>query len=120
MKNLKALRKSRHLSQQKLAEQFGLSQQSIYKYENNLAEPDIETLKKFADFFHVSVDALIGYNGDTFSDLPQNSSSHITLSPDELHHLYLYRNLSDKMQMSINTIIEELAGTTSDILSEPK
>ncbi len=120
MKKLKDLRKSRHLSQQKLAEQFGLSQQSIYKYENNLAEPDLETLKKFADFFHVSVDTLIGYTGNTFSDLPQNNPDHITLSPDELHHLYLYRNLSDKMRTSINMIMEELAETTPDTLIESK
>ena len=62
MKNLKALREEKGLSQQKLASYFNLSQQSIYKYENNLAEPDLSTLQAFADFFEVSVDYLIGYS----------------------------------------------------------
>lgn len=51
MKNLKKMRLARHLSQQKLADRFGLSQQSIYKYENNLSEPDIQTLKKICGLF---------------------------------------------------------------------
>ncbi len=51
MLNLKKLRKEKGLTQQFLAEKFDLSQQSIYKYENNLAEPDIATLKELAEFF---------------------------------------------------------------------
>lgn len=51
MKNLKDLRLARGLSQQRLADQLHLSQQSIYKYENDLSEPGIEILKNIADFF---------------------------------------------------------------------
>lgn len=54
------LRKNAGLSQQALGERFHLSQQTIYKYENGLAEPDIEMLKEFAAYFNVSVDFLIG------------------------------------------------------------
>lgn len=108
LKNLKALRKARNLSQQKLAEQFGLSQQSIYKYENNLAEPDIETLKKLADFFHISVDDLIEHHCDTSFSSPENNPDNNTLSSSDLHHLYLYRQLSEDMQKNINQIMEEL------------
>lgn len=39
VKNLKTLREDRQLSQQKLGEQIGVTQQAIYKYENDLAEP---------------------------------------------------------------------------------
>ena len=46
MNNLKALREARGLSQQKLGEKFNLTQQSVYKYENQLAEPDLKTLMK--------------------------------------------------------------------------
>lgn len=60
MLNLKKLRKEKGLTQQILAEKFGLSQQSIYKYENDLAEPDIATLKEFAGFFGTSIDYLVG------------------------------------------------------------
>ena len=60
MENLKKLRVSRGLSQQALAEKFNLTQQAIYKYENGLAEPDIEMLRNLAVFFGVSVDYLLG------------------------------------------------------------
>ena len=39
---------------------INVSQQSIYKYENGLAEPDIKTLIDLADYFNTSVDYLIG------------------------------------------------------------
>ena len=64
MKHLKELREKKHLSQQKLASIINVSQQSIYKYENDLAEPDFKTLMDLADFFDTSVDYIIG-NTDT-------------------------------------------------------
>ena len=54
MKRLKELREENGISQQKLADEFHISQQSIWKYENGLSEPDIKTLMQFADFFDVS------------------------------------------------------------------
>ena len=51
MKNLKKLRLSMNLSQQALAEQLHISQQSIYKYENGITEPNLDILKNMADFF---------------------------------------------------------------------
>lgn len=60
MKNLKALRESKHISQQKLGELIGVSQQAIHKYENDLAEPDIRTLISLSDYFETSIDYLVG------------------------------------------------------------
>ena len=51
MENLKVLRKQHNLSQQKLADILHISQQSVYKYENDITSPDLETLIKMADFF---------------------------------------------------------------------
>lgn len=102
MKNLKKLRLSRHLSQQKLADKFSLSQQSIYKYENNLSEPDIQTLKNFADFFHTSIDTLVDY---TPVVQPPDISS---LSSEETHLLHLYHSLPEDTQKHILAILEAL------------
>lgn len=103
MKNLKKMRLARHLSQQKLADRFGLSQQSIYKYENNLSEPDIQTLKNFADFFHTTIDTLVDYAPD------MQSSEQTILSSDDRHLLYLYHCLSEEEQQHILAILEALA-----------
>ena len=61
IKNLRMLRESHGISQQKLADAIGISQQSVNKYENHQTQPDIVTLIQMADFFHTSVDFLIGH-----------------------------------------------------------
>src|SRR5574344_1578888 len=60
---LAALRKSRHLTQQELAEQIGYSDKSLSKWELGKAIPTVDILKRLADFYGVSVDSLITENG---------------------------------------------------------
>lgn len=110
MNNLRELRIDRNLSQQKLAEIFSLSQQSIYKYENNLAEPDIHTLKKFASFFHTTVDYLIGYKP---KDVLIGYNTKFQITPGEAHFLRMYRNLNPATRNHIDAILEELGENNS-------
>lgn len=60
IKNLKKLRLEKGISQQKLADILGVSQQAINKYENQNSEPDIDMLIAMADYFGTTVDYLIG------------------------------------------------------------
>lgn len=60
LKNLKKLRFEKNLSQQQLASEIKVSQQSINKYENHETEPNLATLVMLADYFDTSVDYLIG------------------------------------------------------------
>lgn len=55
----KDLRLEKNLTQQQLADMFYTKKSSISRYENNLQIPEIDSLQKFADFFHVSVDYLL-------------------------------------------------------------
>ena len=57
---LKELRKAKGISQLKLAMDLGMNQNSISRYENEERQADYETLIKFADYFDVSVDYLLG------------------------------------------------------------
>ena len=57
---LKKLRKERNITQLKLAIDLNMNQNSISRYENNEREADYETLIKFADYFDVSLDYLLG------------------------------------------------------------
>ncbi|MBM7607539.1 transcriptional regulator with XRE-family HTH domain [Lysinibacillus composti] len=59
---LAKLRKDRKLSQYDLAERMGFSRGQISNYEQGTRQPDFETLQKFADFFEVSTDYLLGRN----------------------------------------------------------
>ena len=57
---LKKLRKERRISQLKLAIDLNMNQNTISRYENMEREADYETLIKFADYFNVSLDYLLG------------------------------------------------------------
>ena len=62
-KRLKGLRESMGLSQMKMAEILGLKQPSINRYEQGTATPTVENLRKYADYFDVSMDCLL-YTSD--------------------------------------------------------
>lgn len=57
---LKELRADRDMSQIELAKALNLRSSAISKYENNLTQPSIDTLKKLASIFDVTVDYLVG------------------------------------------------------------
>lgn len=57
---LRQLRSARNLSQMELATYIRISKSSINMYERGEREPGIETLEKFADFFNVDMDYLLG------------------------------------------------------------
>ena len=60
-KRLKELRKKACWSQQKLAEEAGLSYNTITKIEQGSAtRPTIQTVIKIADAFQISLDELVG------------------------------------------------------------
>ena len=57
---LKYLRKTRKISQLKLALDLNMNQNTISRFENLEREADYETLIKFANYFDVSLDYLLG------------------------------------------------------------
>lgn len=62
--NLYRLRKENGLTQEQFAGKLGVSFQSVSKWENNQGYPDIELLPQIASFFHVTLDALLGYQSE--------------------------------------------------------
>ena len=104
MKNLKKLRLSMNLSQQALAEQLHISQQSIYKYENGITEPNLDILKNMAHFFDVSIDYIVGYSSfpHKIEKLTENS-----LTEDELTLLKQYRSLSTPARKAFHNLMNE-------------
>lgn len=56
---IQKLRKKKHISQEELAIQMGVSRQSISKWELGDSIPDTEHLVKLSDYFDVSTDYLL-------------------------------------------------------------
>lgn len=58
--NLKSLRMEHKLSQGKLAEAVGVTQQCVSEWERGKIEPTLSYLWQLADIFGVSIDVLCG------------------------------------------------------------
>ena len=56
---LKQLREQKNISQQKLAMDLAMNQNTISRYETGEREADYNTLIKIADYFDVSIDYLL-------------------------------------------------------------
>ena len=57
---LKAIMEQKSIKQNELSKILNISTTSLNNYCNGKTEPNIETLKKFADYFGVSLDYLCG------------------------------------------------------------
>ena len=104
MKNLKLLRKQYGLSQQKLADILHVSQQSVYKYENNITSPDIETLIRMADYFNTSIDYLVEH-----TDIPHRIEpvKETMLNEEELTLVDAYRQMTPTQKELLQAIAKE-------------
>lgn len=58
--NLKEARLKRGLSQKEVAETIGVAKSTYSLYESGNREPNVETIKKIADFLNISADTLLG------------------------------------------------------------
>lgn len=63
---IKELRRQQHITQLKMAMDLHMSQNTISRYENGEREPGVAELIRIADYFHVSIDYLVGR-----TDIPQ-------------------------------------------------
>lgn len=64
-KRIAKLRKHRKLHQSVVADYLHISISTLSNYENNVHEPNLETLIQLADFFDVSTDYLLGRTNHT-------------------------------------------------------
>lgn len=65
--NLKFLRNRKKKSQTELAEELGLTRTSLSGYEKNV-QPPFQTLIRIAEYFHISLDALIKYRLEALTE----------------------------------------------------
>jgi MerR family transcriptional regulator, light-induced transcriptional regulator len=116
---LRKLRKSRHISQKDLAKVLGLAQTTIANYEQGTRFPDERLLHSLADYFHVSLDYLLGR-----SDTENNNSDWLTalehpLETSTKENLELIANqfiefvMSGEKQLASRLILNRIKNGTS-------
>lgn len=101
--NLKLLRQEYGISQQRLADAIGVSQPSINKYENHNIEPDIDVLRRLADYFNTSIDYLVGHT-DVRRKIEHTEVYH--LNPYETGIMTRFRSLTDDEKRCIDMTIQ--------------
>ena len=57
--NLKKIRKDNNLSQEQLAEQLGVSRQSVSKWESGQAYPEMDKMLQLCQLFNLNIDDLL-------------------------------------------------------------
>lgn len=73
-KNIKGLRDERGMTQQQLSEIFGVSYQTISKWESSITCPDISMLPDIADYFEVSIDSLFTLSKQAYKNKAERLS----------------------------------------------
>ena len=99
---LKELRKKYSISQTELATIAKTTQRCISSYENGTAEPGITTLKIIADYFHVSIDELVGHEVPYLIDKS-------LLSEKQINVINLIQKLSDHQCDKVESFIMGLS-----------
>jgi Predicted transcriptional regulators len=97
---LRNLRKAKGMTQEQVAAYLNAAKSTVSQYENNVNEPDLQTLVKLADLFGVSVDHLFGRDEpadkkDEKSDWPHLLKEKLTEEEAEYlqESLAMYRKL---------------------------
>ncbi|MCP4503227.1 MAG: helix-turn-helix transcriptional regulator [Deltaproteobacteria bacterium] len=97
-KKITALRKKHGLTQIELAEQLGVSQQTVAKYERRTTNPSLKLVQRLASFFDVEVVELFG---------DQVDSTQETVRSTQLERAFISaRELPRKKQKVIAEIME--------------
>ena len=107
------LRIKNNLTQQKLASLVGVTQQSIWKWETDRSEPNIEKLRRLAELFGVPTDTLLGLT----DILPDENA------PDHPNKMYTRstrgrKSLSEEIMSGSSVLVygNELENAVRDIL----
>ena len=101
LKNLKSLRQEYGISQQYLADRVFVTQTSINKYENHDTEPEIEILKRMADYFDTTIDYLVGHSDQRYR--PERMEP-MRLSPREARLVEDFRKLPEEKRKCLEQV----------------
>ena len=117
MENLREARKEAGLTQKRLAELLGISQQSYSDYENNRTFPDESTLIKLANALNVSVDYLLGRTDELGAVVMPGA---VPLTDEEREILGRYHALRPDLKEAFWITLNALSGTPADISTKKK
>lgn len=116
---IKEIRLSNNLTQYEVAQKVEISRSVLSQYEHNLVEPTANVVKKFAQFFDVSADYLLGLENDYGAKLAAPMSD-VGYSSEERKLIEIYRSLPDKLKKVAYDQLEILSGADETLPKHTK
>lgn len=99
--NFKRIREEKRLTQEDIANEVGISRQSVSKWENGVSEPDIATIKKLCKILDCSISELLEGKRET-KEMPDNSDS------EAINNILALKNKNSK-SMAIYIVVLAIA-----------
>ena len=99
---IKELRKRDRRKQEDLATALGVTNQAVSRWEANGGYPDIEMLPAIANYFHITIDELFGYDNDSQTKL----QSYIDQADQMLDTIFEKKDSEQRVEFLRNAISE--------------
>ena len=93
------LRKQQGLSQEQLGYELGVTRQTVSKWELGVTTPEMDKLIQLSDFFHISIDELVGHTSpEPASKAPETDYAQ---TAREIHYVPYHWHYEYKSRLSI-------------------
>lgn len=121
--NIRRLRRERNLTQEEVAAHLGISFQSVSKWERGEGYPDITLLPALANYFHITIDELLGMDelarAENYSRINREWTENNTAGRHDenvsLMSLALREYPNDALLLvQLSTSLEKLDGTDAE------
>lgn len=99
---LKEYRIRNNLSQRQLSEILNIPQTTLFSYETGVCDPSVATLTKLADYYHVTLDELVGR--------PTSLINRMVLSERERSIIDKVLSMNEKQQELTEFYIDTMMG----------
>lgn len=103
-KRLKALRTAKKISQKEFGKLFGLAESTIGMYERDERRPDFELLNKFADYFEVSTDYLLGRTDNPANTQQEKDEAAFQAFANDPELYVFYRELPESDEEAVRKL----------------
>lgn len=116
---IKALRQRKGITQEVMAQHFGITAQAVSKWERGVATPDIGMLPEISAFFGVTIDELFALSDETRMERIRNMLwDDRYLDPDEVEETRTFLLKKAKNEPKNGVLFEMLAEMENHLASE--
>ncbi|WP_090118182.1 helix-turn-helix domain-containing protein [Cohnella sp. OV330] len=106
-KRLRELRKRQGLTAKEFGSRFSLAESTISGYETGARKPDLELIEKFADYFEVSVDYLLGRSNSYIDQPGYSNDKNVSNEPEVQFIMRAKQEMSPKAYAKFLKLVEQ-------------